>query len=650
MKKIIKPLLISIIFGISIFSCVTTPTPTSLPDVKSPDLIPLQQLFVSSDWNDNYKVSPDGKRLAWIGVKDGRLTILFRMIGRDEVGIINTHSLRGIYWFTWVQDSRRILYAQDQEGNENYHIYLTDTDQPDQKPVDLTPFENTRASVHQIVRSDPEHVLILHNRRDKTVFDLYRVNLNTHAETEIGHNPGDVIEWITDLKGNLRARVRQGTNEHKLEIWNSTQQIWTNILTWDMEDSVNFLGFTPDQKGMWLRSNRGRERIGLVRLDLETAEESLVYEHPQVDLDRVAVSEFTQKPLFSVSYPDYQETHFFDPSLEADFAALRKKEPTGFGFVSFDNQELMATVPVFTDKGRKFYLLNRLTQEKFLLGQAAIADYADSLATVQPISFTSRDGLTLHGYLTLPKGVSGRQLPMVLLVHGGPWARDYWNYSNVVQFLANRGYVVLQINYRGSFGYGRTFMQKAIGEFAGKMHDDLIDGVKWAIKRGIADPEKICIAGASYGGYATLVGLTFTPDVFACGVDIVGMSNLVSLTELAPPYWKLAMPFWHKYVGNPTRSEDRRTMEAKSPLFRADQLKRPLLIIHGANDARVKQQESDQMVAAFRKAGKEVEYMVFPDEGHMRTYGNWKNILKMYQTIEDFLSKYLGGRRSGPEN
>jgi dipeptidyl aminopeptidase/acylaminoacyl peptidase len=478
------------------------------------------------------------------------------------------------------------------------------------------------------------------------VYDLYRINLNTHKQTLVAQNPGDVLGWVTDDEGNLRARLRKKTKEiSSLEILKPSENTWKALIALDLEDFLQVLSFTADRQVVWALSNRGRDRISLVLMDFATGKEELVYEDPHVDLSAAIISYQTKKPLLAVAFPDYQKLHFFDPQAEEDARIFLDQLPLTLYLNSADYEERLFTITTYTDKSNEYYLLDRDTRQKILLHRNPILKYQHSLSTVKPISFKSRDGLTIRGYLTLPKGTLGKGLPMVLYVHGGPWRRDYWIYSRTVQFLANRGYAVLQINYRGSTGYGRAFKEASRGEFAGKMHADLIDGVDWAVAKGIADPQKIAIFGASYGGYATLVGLTFTPDNFACGVDVFGISNLITFMQSVPKYWKNWMPYWYKYVGDPDDPEDQGRMKVKSPLFHVDQIKRPLLIVQGANDARVKQQESDQIVAAMRKANKEVEYILFENEGH--SIRNWQNRLIFYRKLEDFLAEHLGGRSAG---
>ena len=636
-------------FALLAAGCAMSPATPAPPAASPPELIALHHFFASREANWGYRVSPDGTRLGWIASHGGRSTVHFRTLGADDIRPIDTHSRRTVFGFAWAADSRRILYLQDQDGDENYHVYLTSTERPDDRPVDLTPVHGSRAWIARVMRSDPSHVVIAWNKRDRALFDLYRANLDTGEQALIAENPGDVMEWLTDWEGRPRARLRRlSPGERALEVLREGR--WVELQRLDLEEfNVQMLGVTPDDRGLWLLSSRGRDRLSLVRVDLATGAETLVHEDPRLDLEWAIMSERSRSPVAVVTYPGRQATHFFDPMLEADLEILRQDTRTGFHLFSFDADERLVTVQVFTEKGYENFLVDRRTKERRFLGRHQMVQFADALATTESIALTARDGVHLHGYLTRPRGHVAPG-PMVLLVHGGHWARDYWGYSSIVQFLANRGYAVLQVDYRGSTGYGRAFRELAVGEYAGKMHDDLIDAVRWAVGGRIADPARVAIYGGSYGGYASLVGMTFTPEVFACGVAIVGISNLVTFYETVPPYWKLGvMPLFHKYVGDPARPEDRRRLEEKSPLFKAHQVQRPLLIIHGAKDVRVNVRESEQMVAALKQAGKDVRYVVFPDEGHRRDYGNWRNALRHYAEVEEFLAGCLGGRTSRPD-
>jgi dipeptidyl aminopeptidase/acylaminoacyl peptidase len=449
---------------------------------------------------------------------------------------------------------------------------------------------------------------------------------------------------VTNRNGRLQARVRQGDGQRYLELPNPDNSRWKMLTSWSQDDQVRVLKFSADGKAIHLLSNRGRDKMALVRLDVDTAEETVVYAHPEVDVSRVQFSRTSLEPLLAYTQPDYPQVVALDSSLREPLAGFRKNGPAGIYVTSVDDSQQLVTVAVNDDREVVHYLLDRRTGKTTLLGKGYSHDYADALVAMKPIRFKARDGLVLNGYLTLPE-TSKRPLPMVMLVHGGPFTRDIWKYNREAQFLANRGYAVLQINYRGSSGYGRRFMAAAIGEFGGKMHDDLIDGVNWAVDQGIADPQSVAIKGGSFGGYATLVGLTMTPDVFACGISIVGPADLESLTRDFPAYWKPFMHRWFQAVGNPDNADDRERMRAKSPLYYADQVQSPVLIIQGANDVRVKQTQSDRMVEALRAAGKPVEYVVIAGEGHRIRH--WKNRLKIYRKTEDFLASCLGGRSSG---
>ena len=619
--------------------CTRAPSPTTV----TPPPIPLEAFFANRDTSYDHKVSPDGTRLAWIGMAEGRLTVHVRRLDGDDVVALDTHSRRSIQSFVWAQDSRRILYGQDRDGDENTHVFVADTERPRERPRDLTPFAGQRAFVQQVIRSDAEHIVVGVNRPRTALADLHRIALTTGERTRIVDNTGDVLTWMTDDDGVVRARIRrEAPGARGLERVRPDSARWEPLFTLDGEEYARAVGFTTDRAGLWLLTNQGRDRYALVRLDLATGITAVAHEHAVVDVETAGVSTLTGQPLFAIAHPDYPESRVFDATLSSDLAPLGEPGPAEVRILSLDDAERLATVRVSRDRGREHHLLDRRTGTRTLLSRSAMAPYADRLARVEPISLTSRDGLTLRGYLTRPPGARAR-VPMVLLVHGGPWTRDYWGYNGTVQFLASRGWAVLQLNYRASTGYGRAFVEAGVRQHAGAIHADLLDGVRWAVEQGIADPARVAIMGASYGGYATLVGLTFTPEVFACGVDLFGMSNLVTQLEGRPSYWTWSFfePYYRKYYGDVSRPEDRQRLEAQSPLFRAADVRRPVLVIHGANDPNVKQRESDQMVAALRAAGKDVQYLVLADEGH-GAFGDPASALRMYRAIEQFLGACLG--------
>ena len=632
-------LLLSILFA----GCTIEPTHESLRASQLPRLIPVRDFVANINSNGFYRISPDGKKLAWKAVAGTREEIFVRTLGKED-----THSLgfsaQG-YPFVWAQDSRRLLFIKDAGGNENFHLFLADTTKTSQTPHDITPLKNTRVGIQQLIENDPTHILIVHNGRDKAVFDLYRLDIDSGEMTLLYKNTEDVVRLMTDWQGRLRARVRQHDGQRFLELPNKDHSRWTSILNWTQDDDVVPLAFNAKGNAIWLISNRGRDKRALVRFDVHTKQENVVYAHPKVDVGYALISHISHQPLLAYTQPDYQHIEVLDPTLRHVVDKFRQDEPVGLYINSADNAEQRVTVDVNTDREVRFYLYDRRSGEKTLLGQSPTHAFVDALSEVKPIQFQARDGLLLHGYLTLPAGASQRPLPMVVLVHGGPFSRYIWNYNREVQFLANRGYAVLQVNYRGSSGYGRRFMQRARHEFAGKMHSDLLDGVRWAVQQGIADPKHVAIMGGSYGGYATLVGMTMTPKTFACGIDIVGPADLVSLTRNFPAYWKPFNYRWMKYVGDPGNPADVQRMRRQSPLYYAAQVEGPLLIVQGANDVRVKQQQSDRMVEALRQAGKSVDYMVIAGEGHRIRH--WKNRLKLYRATEDFLAECLGGRSSG---
>ncbi|MEM7171345.1 MAG: S9 family peptidase, partial [Pseudomonadota bacterium] len=616
-------------------------THPTLVQADLPDLIPVETFFSTAQESWGHRVSPDGKKLLWIALADDRPTLHFRDLDGGEA--ISIPAERPVRWAYWAYDSRHITAWWDDDGDENYHFLLADTANPDQPLRDVTPHEGVKVRFKQYFHDRPLEYLLLDNRRDRSVFDLYWHNVKTGEERLIAENPGDIFSFYTDLSGEVIAVQRRlPDTTWSLDVKHGDD--WRSIATGTAEDTLWIDGHPPAGSGWaWAISNLNRDRQVLVKLDLKTGEESVFYEDPDADVQGLWQDEVTYEPLFAWSQPDYLKVHIFDPAIGAVLEKFEGDGPFDFNFTGWNRDKTVLTLSVERDtRGAISYLVNQQTGEVTELAAPRIAAHADSLSETKPVRFKARDGLTLNGYLTIPNGSDGKNLPMVLAVHGGPFWRDSWGYSATDQFLANRGYAVLRVNYRGSTGYGKAFMRAAKREFAGKMHTDLIDGVDWAVEQGIADPEKVAIYGRSYGGYATLVGLTFTPEVFAAGVDIVGVADLATAFETFPAYWKNGLARWYLYVGRVENPEDRADMDARSPINFIDNITKPLLVVQGANDVRVVREHSDRIVAAMEEKGLEVEYIVFDDEGH--SIRNWKNRMTLARAMERFLARHLGGR------
>lgn len=608
-----------------------------------PPLIPRDVLFGNPE-KTRPEISPDGRMLAYLAPDNGVMNVWVRTIGQTDDRVVTADRKRGIRVYFWQPDGEQIIYLQDQDGDENWHVYQTHLKTKETR--DLTPFKGARADIVAIDPNFPDQILVSSNQRDPKLFDVYRIDLKSGKATLDTQNPGDVSGWTADNKLQVRAaqvEVPGGGNE--IRIRDDAKATWRTLQKWSVDDAFGWVaGFSPDNRSVWLVSSVEANAARLVEADIASGKSKVIVEDEQFDV-RDILTHPRKRTLEAVQFIRARsEWMLVEKSLAADFDILKKVRAGDFDVVSRDLADKTWIVAYTVDDGPVYYYAyDRGTRESQLLfsNRPTLEKY--KLAKMQPISFQARDGMIIHGYLTLPVGAPPKNLPMVLNVHGGPWSRDVWGLNSAVQWFANRGYAVLQINYRGSTGYGKKHMLAATREFAGKMHDDLIDGVNWAVKQGHADPKKIGIFGGSYGGYATLVGLTFTPDVFACGVDIVGPSNLITLIKSFPPYWQ---PFlqssWYRYVGNPDDPKVVEDIKARSPLFKVDQIKVPLLIGQGANDPRVKQAESDQIVEAMRKNNKPVEYVVYTDEGH--GFARPENRLHFYAKAEEFLAKYIGGR------
>lgn len=629
------------------------PLHPSLQSDQLPPPLTVKELFDNDAEKYRFRVSPDGKRLAWVATVRGTTTVHHKTIGEERVRHISAR--RGnIYGFRWAQDSQRILVNYRRRGKENNDIYTLNLDEIANAPFKLYEFKGfmsnkKRALIHRLMPADPDHILIVNNDRDLSCYDLYKVSIHAKDRQLLATNPGDVRKWITDRQGRLRGRVRldEARGIKVLEFPGAAEGDWRKIFEMPFEDVFHVVGFDDQAGDLWALSSRHRDKVALVRFDPDTQRETVVFANPKVDLDGYEVVRATRVPFMVYAVPDYPEVTFLDPQIEKDFAPLLARiEADGlhsFNITSLDNQARVFTIYAYSDRDWCYYLFDRVSGTIEHLSHSPLHARRAELAAIQPVAFESRDGITINGYLTLPPGIEAQRLPMVVLVHGGPWSRDYWGFKRHVQFYANRGYAVLQINFRGSDGYGKDFMELAVGEFAGTMQNDLIDGARWAIREGIADPAKIAISGQSYGGYATLVGLTFTPDFFACGINVFGPSELETLVEHAPVWWKLGLPKFHKYIGDPDKPEDRARMRAKSPLYRLGDLNKPLLVIYGSEDQRVAKKQSKDIIARLTELEKKFEWHAFPDAGH-GIYG--KNRVTYYNLVEEFLAKHLGGRQS----
>jgi dipeptidyl aminopeptidase/acylaminoacyl peptidase len=606
-----------------------------------PPLIPREVLF-GNPTRASPEVSPDGKHLSYLAPDDKNvLQVWVRSVGKDDARRVTDDKKRGIRIHLWAYAPNTLLYLQDHEGDENFHVYAVDV--LTAKTRDLTPFEKVRAQLVGLDRHHPNELLVALNKRDPRLFDVYRVDLASGDAKLDTENPGDVLGWEHDP--DFRVRVAQAaTPDGGMEVrWRADEKSdWKTAVKWGPEDAEgSVVGFTADGKGLWLETSEGRDTLALVKHDLASGKEEVIASDPHADAGGVLYNPETHE-VEAVSF-NRERVHWkaLDPKVGEDLEVLKKANEGEPAVVSRDRSQQTWVVSFLSDvHSTQYFLYERPAKKLTRLFSARPELDKYTLAPMKPVIIKSRDGLELVSYLTLPAGGEAKNRPMVLNVHGGPWARDSWGFNPEAQWLANRGYAVLEVNYRGSTGFGKKFLHAGDRQWAAKMHDDLIDAVDWAVKQGSADPKRVAIYGGSYGGYAALVGATFTPDTFACAVDIVGPSNLMTLLRSIPPYWAPMKRMMAVRLGDPDKDEE--YLNSISPLFKADRIKIPLLIAQGANDPRVKKAESEQIVEALRKAGKPVEYLLFPDEGH--GFARPENRLKFYAAAEAFLAKHLGGR------
>jgi dipeptidyl aminopeptidase/acylaminoacyl peptidase len=647
----------AVLFFLAMSLLLTAPLALEVWAAESPaaPLIPMEDFFRNPDVA-GFSISPDGRKLAYLKPWERRLNVYVRDIDSSEERRLTSSTERDIGGFFW-KGSDRIAFVQDKGGDENFHIFLVGTGGGE--PRELTPFDGVKTYVLDDLEEDPRHMLISMNRNNPEVFDVYRCDLETGELTQIAENPGNITGWMTDHDGRLRgAYETDGVNQSLL--YRATEdEPFKRLLTTSFKDDFSPLMFSYDNKLIYVASNLSRDKTAIYAFDPDSfhpddrSTQKLVYEHPVVDVGRL-ISSKKRKVVTGVVYTtDKSHYEFFDEDRAQLQAVLEAKFP-GYdvAVTDMDDDERRVIFATFSDRSRGvYYLYDRKTEKLEMLANLAAWLSEEQMAPMLPIEYESRDGLTIRGYLTLPLGTplpdlkpGGKaaklKLPLVVIPHGGPSGRDTWGFDSEAQFLANRGAAVLQVNFRGSTGYGKSFWEAGFKQWGRGMQNDVTDGVKWLIERGIADGKRIAIYGGSYGGYSALAGAAFTPDLYACAVSYVGPSNLFTLLDSIPPYWEPLRDMEYEMIGDPVK--DKALLEEASPVFHADKIKIPLLVAQGANDPRVKKAESDQIVEAVRKAGKDVVYLVKENEGH--GFRNEENRFDFYRAMEEFFRKHLGLR------
>ncbi|GIP39949.1 peptidase [Paenibacillus sp. J31TS4] len=598
--------------------------------------IPVED-FMRNPGSFAYEMSPDGEYLSYVAPWESRSNVFVKKLdGSGEPIRVTNSKDRDVAASFWKDD--QILYAKDNAGDENYHIYSSSFNGSEEK--DLTPHPGVRVGIVSLLADVKDEILIMMNKEDNTVFDVYKLNVKTGETKLVAKNSGAIQGWIADHDGQIRLAIASDGVTGTILYRDNEEEEFRPFLEMKESDQILPIAFSKDNQSIYAVSNKGRDKMELVEYDL-TGKEKVLYANPQVDITSAHYNAKQDKLLYTYYVTDKVHYKFFDSAFEALFRKIQTKLQAGEGDIGINdyNQDMTKFIVSYsTDKVyAKYYFYDATTDEMTELANLSEWLKPEQMADMHPISYKSRDGLTIHGYLTLPKNKPAENLPLIVNPHGGPWARDMWMFNPEVQLLANRGYAVLQVNFRSSTGYGKEFMNAGNNEWGRKIQDDITDGVQWAVGQGIADPERIGIYGASFGGYATLAGITFTPDLYAAAVDYVGVSNIFTLLETLPPYWETNRNMFYERVGHPEK--DKELLTAASPVFHADRIETPLFVAQGANDPRVNKAESDQIVNALRARGVDVEYMVKDNEGH--GFMNEENRIEFYNAMIKFLDTHL---------
>jgi len=619
---------------LSLIGCASKTKTTKAADGN----IPMEDFFRNPQVGQ-YQISPDGLYYAYLKPFNSRMNVHVRKVdGTGAETRITSQTDRDIASFFWKENST-IVFIRDFGGDENFHVFAVNVDGQGER--DLTPFAGARAQIVSPLEqiSDTDMIVEI-NKRDPKVFDAYRLNVKTGDLKMIAQNPGNYSSWMVDHAGQLRVATADDGANSSVFYRKDENQPFKEILKTNFKNTLSPEFFTFDNKAIYALSNLKRDKLALVIFDPETKKEvQQLYVHPDVDLSSVSYSK-KRKVLVGARYVTWKaEFKFFDSYFEDIHKSLQAQLPGKEILITSTNRnEDKLIVRTYSDRSRGAFYLYDVANKK-LTSLAEVSPWLEEskLSEMKPITYKTRDGLTIHGYLTLPPNSAGKNLPMVVNPHGGPWARDSWGFNPEVQFMASRGYAVFQMNFRGSTGYGKKFWTASFKKWGKEMQNDITDGVNDLIQKGTADKGRICIYGASYGGYAVLAGLAFTPDLYACGIDYVGVSNIFTLMETIPPYWEPFRQKLYEMVGHPVK--EKALLTAASPLFHVDKIKAPLFVAQGAKDPRVKKSESDQIVEALKKRGIDVPYLVKENEGH--GFHNEENRFEFYAQKEAFLRKHL---------
>jgi len=639
MKKI--HLLFAIIISVGFLSsCECEDSNKKNVEIVRAKQIPLEDFFKNPE-RSSYQISPNGEYFSYMAPFEKRMNIFIQKRGSSESVQITAEIDRDVAGYFWPNDDQ-IIYLKDSGGDENYHLFGVNIDGTN--PISYTDFDGVRAQILDDLKDQKDFMIIGLNKRNPQVFDPYRLNLKTGDMEMIAENPGNIQGWVFDHEGHLRVAIAIVDGINQALLYRDTEKDeWETILTTNFKEGFSPHFFTFDNERIIGTSNIGRDKSVVVEFDPKTAKEiKVLYKNDEYDVSRVSYSR-RRKVITSASYTGWKrERHFFDATTEKLFKNLEKLLP-GYelGITGANDDENIYIVRTYSDKSLgAYYIYEAVTNNIEKIVEVSPWIDENEMSNQLPITYNSRDGLKIHGYLTLPKGYTmdnAKNLPVVINPHGGPWARDSWGFNQEIQFLANRGYAVLQMNFRGSTGYGRQFWEASFKKWGKEMQDDITDGTQWLIDKGIADPERIAIYGGSYGGYATLMGLVKEPKLYAAGVDYVGVSNMFTFMKTIPPYWKPMLDMMFEMVGD--LEADSLMLREVSPVFHVDKIESPLFIAQGRNDPRVNVDESDQMVAAMKEKGVDVEYLVKDNEGH--GFHNEENRFDFYRAMEAFLAKHL---------